>query len=133
MKRREFIGLLGGVATAWPLEARAQQSSVPVIGFLNSSAAERSRDVIAAFEDGLKQTGYIPGENVAIEYRWANDDYDRLPGLMQELASRQVAVILAATPVAALAAKRAATRIPIAFCVGSDPIKNGLVTSSILL
>jgi putative tryptophan/tyrosine transport system substrate-binding protein len=129
MRRRDFIALIGGVTGAWPLVVRAQQPSFPVIGFLNASAAERNRDVVAAFEDGLKQTGYIPGKNVAIEYRWANDDYDRLPDLVQELVGRQVAVILAATPVAALAAKRAATHIPIVFCVGSDPVKDGLVTS----
>ncbi len=129
MRRREFIALLGGGAAAWPFMVRAQQLRVPVIGFLHASSAERSRDVVAAFEDGLKQSGYVPGENVAIEYRWANDDYDRLPDLMRELATDHVAVVLAATPIAALAAKRAGTQIPIVFTVGSDPVKDGLVAS----
>jgi ABC-type uncharacterized transport system substrate-binding protein len=129
MRRREFITALGGVAAAWPLTARAQPAGVPVAGFLHASDADRGRDVVAAFENGLKQTGYTPGENVAIEYRWADDNYDRLPELVQELASRHVAAIMAATPVAALAAKRVASQIPIVFCVGSDPIKDGLVTN----
>lgn len=129
MRRREFITAIGGVAAAWPLTARAQPAGVAVAGFLHASDADRGRDVVAAFENGLKQTGYTPGENVAIEYRWADDNYDRLPELVQELASRHVAAILAATPVAALAAKRVASQIPIVFCVGSDPIKDGLVTN----
>jgi putative tryptophan/tyrosine transport system substrate-binding protein len=129
MRRREFIALVGGGTAAWPLMVRAEQPSVPVIGFLHPCTAERNRDVISAFEDGLKQTGYVPGGNVAIEYRWADDNYDRLPDLMQELLTHHVVVILAATPIAALAAKRAAAQIPIVFTVGSDPVKDGLVTS----
>jgi putative ABC transport system substrate-binding protein len=129
MRRREFVTILGGTAAAWPLAVLAEPPSVPVAGFLHASAADRSRDVVAAFENGLKQTGYTPGQNVSVEYRWADNNYDRLPELAQELVSQQVAVILAATPVAALAAKSVAGRIPIVFCVGSDPIKDGLVTS----
>jgi len=130
VRRRQFITLLGGAAAAWPLAARAQQAgAVPIIGFLQASAADRVRDVVAVFEDGLKQTGFVPDETVAIEYRWANDEYDRLPQLMQELVGRHVAVVFAATPIAALAAKRAASAIPIVFCVGSDPVKDGLVAS----
>jgi len=129
VRRRRFLSLFGCGAVAWPITVRAQQPSLPVIGFLHASSADRSRDVIAAFDDGLKQVGYVPGENVAIEYRWANDDYDRLPGLMKELVNHHVAVVLAATPIAALAAKRAGTQIPIVFTVGSDPVKDGLVAS----
>jgi putative ABC transport system substrate-binding protein len=119
---------LGGAA-AWPLAAKAQTPSVPVAGFLHASTADRSRDAVAAFEDGLKQTGYSPDENVTIEYRWADDNYDRLPELAHELVGRKVSVILAGTPVAALAAKGVVDQIPIVFCVGSDPIRDGLVTS----
>lgn len=129
MKRREFITLVGGASLATPLIVYAQPVSVPVAGFLHASTANRTRDVVAAFERGLKQAGFTPGENVDIEYRWADDKYNRLPELAQDLASRQVAVILAATPVAALAAKRVAGQIPIVFCVGSDPVKDGLVSN----
>src|SRR5215469_18666949 len=128
MRRREFVTLVGGAA-AWPHAVRAQQASVPLIGFLHPSTADRNRDVIAAFEAGLKETGYVPGENLAIEYRWANDNYDRLPDLMQQLLTHHIAIVLAATPIAALAAKRAAAHIPIVFTVGSDPVKDGLVAS----
>jgi putative ABC transport system substrate-binding protein len=127
MKRREFMAGLGAALT--PGAARAQRPVVPVAGFLHPSTADRTRDVVAAFEDGLKQTGYMRGENIFIEYRWADNNYDRLPELTRELVRRQVAVILAATPVAALAAKRVAGEIPIVFCVGSDPVKDGLVTN----
>ena len=128
MRRREFVTLLGGSAAAWPFRAHAQKPGASV-GFIHASAADRSRDVVAAFEDGLSQAGYLPGDTLRIEYRWANDDYDRLPRLAQELVSHQVAVILAATPVAALAAMHATGQIPIVFCVGSDPVKDGLVTN----
>ena len=128
MRRREFVALLGGSAAAWPFRAHAQKPSASV-GFIHASAADRSRDVVAAFEDGLRQAGYPPGDTLTIEYRWANDDYDRLPRLAQELVSHQVAVILAATPVAALAVMHATGQIPIVFCVGSDPVKDGLVTN----
>ena len=100
MRRREFVALLGSGAAAWPFRAQAQKPSA-YVGFIHASAAERSRDVVAAFEEGLKQAGYAPGETLTIEYRWADDDYDRLPLLAQELVNHQVAVILAATPVAA--------------------------------
>jgi ABC-type uncharacterized transport system substrate-binding protein len=128
MRRREFMALLGSGAAAWPFRAHAQKPSA-YVGFIHASAAERSRDVVAAFEEGLKQAGYAPGETLTIEYRWADDDYDRLPLLAQELVNHQVAVILAATPVAALAAMHASSQIPIVFCVGSDPVKDGLVTN----
>lgn len=129
MRRRQFIKLLGGVTIAAPLAARAQQPVMPVIGFMHPSTADRTRDVIGAFEEGLKATGYAAGKNIAIEYRWANDDYDRLPDIAQDLLSRGVNLIFAGTPVAARAAKRVANHTPIVFCVGSDPIKDGLVPS----
>ena len=128
MRRREFIALVGG-ATVWPLAARAQQPAIPVIGFMHPSTAERNQEVIAAFEEGLRNVGYVAGRNVKIEYRWANDNYDRLPELAQDLVKGKASVILAATPVAALAAKRATDSIPIVFTIGSDPVKDGLVAS----
>jgi putative tryptophan/tyrosine transport system substrate-binding protein len=102
---------------------------LPIVGYIHPSAADRNQDTANAFEEGLKQTGYTSRENVSIEYRWANDDYSRLPELVQNLVDQKVAVILAATPVAALAAKRGTLSIPIVFCVGSDPIRDGLVAS----
>ncbi len=128
MKRRELLTLLASsTAGAWVLAARAQQRTTPIIGFMHAGTADRTRDIVAAFEDGLKATGYVAGNNVAIEYRWGNDDYDRLPDIAHELLSRNVTLIFAATPVAARAAKLAARQIPIVFCVGSDPVKDGLV------
>jgi putative ABC transport system substrate-binding protein len=127
MKRREFITLVGGAA-AWPVVASGQKA-MPVIGHMHAGVASANRDEVTAFEQGLKQRGYVRGQNVTIQYIWGEGRYDRLPALASELVDNHVSLIVAGTPVAALAAKRATTSIPIIFHVGSDPVKDGLVSS----
>jgi len=129
LKRREFITLLGGAA-AWPLAAWAQQPAMPVIGFLDSRSLDALTDRLRGFRQGLKDTGYVEGENVAIEYRWAENQFDRLPVLAAELVRRQVAVVVTSGGAnAASAAKAATTTIPIVFTVVEDPVRLGLVAS----
>ena len=130
MKRREFISLIGGGAVAWPLAARAQQPSMPLIGWLAHNPLELGRENIAAFRQGLAESGYIEGRNVTIEYRSAESDAARLSSIARELVSHRVSIIAGvSTTAAAFAAKAASTAIPIVFCIGGDPVKNGLVAS----
>jgi putative ABC transport system substrate-binding protein len=129
VRRRDFFKVIAGSAAAWPIAGRAQQQAIPVIGFVNAASAKNYTQQSAAFLKGLSETGYVDGQNLAIEYRWAEGQNDRLPAMVADLVRRQVAVIAATTTPAALAAKAANTTIPIVFETGADPIKIGLVTN----
>ena len=129
MRRRDFITLLGGGVAAWPLAAQAQQPTIPVIGFIRNTTRDDSADLLKAMHQGLTQTGYVEGRNVAVEYRFADNQLDRLPTMAADLVRRQVAVIVTGGDASSFAAKTATTTIPIIFSTGFDPIEIGLVTS----
>jgi len=129
IQRRQFLVTLGGVAAAWPFAARAQQALMPVIGFLNTASPPPYTVRVRAFHQGLGETGYAEGRNVAIAYRWAEGQTERLPGLAADLVTQRVAVITGANIAAALAAKALSTTIPIVFAISIDPVEVGLVAS----